>query len=67
MSTNVVTFRTGRVHARPAIPQILELVADGRFHPESVTSAVIGWDDAVDALADPPDKLIVTRGRSETR
>jgi alcohol dehydrogenase len=66
MYTNVVTFRTGRVHARPAIPKILELVADGRFHPEAVTSAVIGWDDAIDALADPPDKLIVTRGRSES-
>ena len=33
-----ITFRTGRVHARPAMPAALELIAAGRFHPELVTT-----------------------------
>jgi threonine dehydrogenase-like Zn-dependent dehydrogenase len=55
------TFVTGRCHARPTIPRVLELTADGRFHPERVTSAVVGWDDAVDALVEGGwTKLVVT-------
>ncbi len=44
------TFVTGRVHARAAIPKVLGLAARGRFHPEQVTSKVVPWDDAADAL-----------------
>jgi alcohol dehydrogenase len=54
------TLHTGRVHARPAIPSVLDLVARG-FDPALVTSAVVGWDDAAEALADPPMKLVVSR------
>lgn len=55
------TLHTGRAHARPHIPAILDLVASGRFDPTLVTSAVVAWDDAVDALAAPPMKLVVHR------
>jgi threonine dehydrogenase-like Zn-dependent dehydrogenase len=59
-----MTLRHGRVAARAAMPAILDLIADGRFDPEPVTSQVVGWEDAVPALLEAPTKLIVTRERS---
>ena len=47
-----ITFRTGRVHARPAMPAALELIAAGRFHPELVTTRCAGWEEAPEALAE---------------
>ena len=44
-----------------AIPSVLELVADGRLHPELVTSAVVAWDDAAETLAHLEAKTVVTR------
>ena len=41
MYTRGITFRTGRVHARACIPDVLSLVAEGRIHPERVTGAVV--------------------------
>jgi threonine dehydrogenase-like Zn-dependent dehydrogenase len=56
------TFVTGRAHARPAIPLVLELTATHDFHPARVTSAVVHWDDAVDALLGGGwTKLVVER------
>jgi alcohol dehydrogenase len=52
------TFHTGRAHARPAIPPILELVAGG-FDPSLVTSAVVPRSEAVEALRQPPMKLVI--------
>jgi len=60
MYSRCCTLHTGRAHARPAIPFVLDLVARG-FDPGIVTSAVVDWDDAADALADPPLKLVVRR------
>jgi threonine dehydrogenase-like Zn-dependent dehydrogenase len=57
-----VTFHTGRVHARPAIPAALDLVATGRLHPELVTTRVVGWEEAPEALAEADFvKLVVAR------
>jgi alcohol dehydrogenase len=50
MYLKVVTFETGRVHARPVIPRVLELATAGTFRPESVTSRVVAWDDLPAAL-----------------
>ena len=50
MYLKVVTFETGRVHARPAIPTVLDLAAGGDFRPAEVTSRVVTWDDAPAAL-----------------
>jgi threonine dehydrogenase-like Zn-dependent dehydrogenase len=52
MYMKCVTFITGRVHARPVIPRVLELAAGGRLHPEQVTTRVVDWDDAAAALAE---------------
>lgn len=55
------SFHTGRASARPEIPEILGLVAAGRLHPELVTSAVVDWEDAPEALLEPRTKLVMQR------
>jgi threonine dehydrogenase-like Zn-dependent dehydrogenase len=60
MYTRGCTLHTGRVHARALIPDVLALISAGRLEPQRVTSAVVGFDDALEALADPPTKLVLT-------
>jgi alcohol dehydrogenase len=50
MYTKGIVFRTGRANAREAIGHVLELAATGAMHPELVTSKVVAWEDAPDAL-----------------
>src|SRR5439155_24582712 len=50
MYTKGVTFHTGRCHARAIMPHVLELIGAGRFSPEAVTSTIVPWADAPDAL-----------------
>jgi alcohol dehydrogenase len=52
MYTKGITFRTGRANAREAMPHVLELAASGALRPERVTSRVVPWADAADALLD---------------
>jgi alcohol dehydrogenase len=47
-----ITFQTGRVHARPAIPAAMELIASGRLHSELVTTRVAGWEEGPAALTE---------------
>jgi threonine dehydrogenase-like Zn-dependent dehydrogenase len=62
MYTKCITFRTGRVHAREAMPHVLDLAAAGKLHPETVTSRVVGWADAPDALVERDwAKLVIQR------
>jgi threonine dehydrogenase-like Zn-dependent dehydrogenase len=61
MYTKGIRFHTGRVHARPAMEPIMELVRDGRFKPELVTGETAGWDDAPEAVAGHRSKLVVSR------
>ena len=61
MYSRCCTLHTGRAHVRPVIPEVLALVADGRFDPTPVTAQVVDWDAAAEALADPPLKLVVRR------
>ena len=61
MYTKGITFRTGRVHAAPAMPEVLGLIADGRFDPNPVTRRFVEWDDAPQALAEHLEKLVFTR------
>jgi threonine dehydrogenase-like Zn-dependent dehydrogenase len=58
MYTRGCTLHTGRAHARPPIPLVLDLVAVG-FNPSLVTSAVVSRSAAADALAHPPMKLVI--------
>lgn len=59
MYTRGCTLHTGRCHARTLIPDVLALIAAGRLDPALVTSAVVGFDDAETALAEPPTKLVL--------
>jgi threonine dehydrogenase-like Zn-dependent dehydrogenase len=61
MYTNGVEFTGGRVMARPVIPPLLDLVAGGRIHPGRVTSRVVSWEEAPEAVVELERKLIITR------
>jgi alcohol dehydrogenase len=62
MYTKGVTFRTGRANAREAIPHVLELAASGALRPERVTSSVVPWSDAAEALLEEGwVKLVIER------
>ena len=57
-----ITFRTGRVNARPAMGHVLALAAAGSLHPELVTTRTVGWADAADALVERDwTKLVIER------
>ena len=61
MYLKVVTFETGRVHARPAIPEVLDLAEKGDFRPHEVTSRVVAWDDMPAALVERDYVKLVAR------
>jgi alcohol dehydrogenase len=45
-----ITLHISRVHARAVIPEVLELMGDGRLHPEAVTTTIAPIDEAPTAL-----------------
>jgi alcohol dehydrogenase len=62
MYTKGITFKTGRVHARQAIPEVLDLAASGRLRPEVITTRVLPWSDASEALLESDwTKLVFAR------
>jgi threonine dehydrogenase-like Zn-dependent dehydrogenase len=61
MYTNGIRFHTGRVHARPAMEPLLELVRAGALRPELVTRETADWDDAAEAVAAHSGKLVISR------
>jgi alcohol dehydrogenase len=62
MYTKGITFKTGRANAREAMPHVLELAASGALHPELVTTSVVAWTDAGDALLEGGwTKLVIER------
>ncbi len=50
MYVMATTFVTGRIHARHDAPKVLELMASGAFDPAPVTTKVVAFEDAADAL-----------------
>ena len=55
------TFTTGRIHARRDAPEVLDLLAGGTFDPSPVTTSVVPFAEAADALiAHEYTKLIFT-------
>jgi threonine dehydrogenase-like Zn-dependent dehydrogenase len=56
-----VSFHTGWVSTRPLMSKPLELIASGRFDPRTIETAVVGFDDAATALAQPFTKLVFVR------
>jgi threonine dehydrogenase-like Zn-dependent dehydrogenase len=60
MFTQGITFKTGRPHVRAIMPEVLELVREGRFDPAPMTVQTVAWDDAAGALSELRAKTVVT-------
>ena len=61
MFTQGITFVTGRPHVRELMPDVLELVRQGKFDPDPMTVNRVDWDDAAEALSDLRAKTVVSR------
>ena len=62
MYTKGITFKTGRANAREAMPHVLNLSASGLLRPERVTTRVVPWADAAEALVERGwTKLVIER------
>ena len=62
MYTKGITFKTGRANAREAMPHVLELAAAGTFQPERITTRVVAWSEASEALLERDwTKLVIAR------
>jgi threonine dehydrogenase-like Zn-dependent dehydrogenase len=61
MFTTGITFITGRAMARATIPAVLERIAAGDLHPDRVTSSVVPWDQAAEAVGEAQTKLVIER------
>lgn len=61
MYVMTTTFATGRIHARRDAPHVLELLAGGEFDPSPVTTRVVPFAEAAEALcAHEHVKLVFT-------
>ena len=56
-----IDFRIGRAHSAALLPEVLDLVADGRLRPSDVTTDVVRWDEAAERFTEPAVKLVVAR------
>ena len=56
-----MTFMTGRVNAREAIPSVLKLVQEGKLRPELFTTLVADWEDAPQAMMERTTKVVIKR------
>jgi threonine dehydrogenase-like Zn-dependent dehydrogenase len=61
MYTTGVTLVTGRAMARATIPAVLERIAAGDLHPDRVTSNVVSWEQAAEAVGEAQTKLVIER------
>jgi alcohol dehydrogenase len=61
MYTMGIRFFVGRCHATSVLPEVMAMIAAGRFQPERVTTGVLGWDDAAEAWLEPGIKLVFDR------
>ena len=61
MYTTGVTLVTGRAMARAAMPAVLARIAAGDLHPDRVTSCVVSWEQAAEAVSEAQTKLVIER------
>jgi threonine dehydrogenase-like Zn-dependent dehydrogenase len=61
MYTDGIQLITGRTHVRTLTPDIIDAIADGTFDPTVLPATHVAWDDAIDALSHPADKMVITR------
>ena len=56
-----MTLITGRAMARATMPAVLERIAAGDLHPDRVTSNVVSWEQAAEAVGEAQTKLVIER------
>jgi threonine dehydrogenase-like Zn-dependent dehydrogenase len=56
-----MSFHTGWVHTHAIIDEPLRLITEGIFDPSPVTTKIVAWEDAADAMVEPFTKLIISR------
>lgn len=56
-----VTLRIGRVNARARLPECLEQVRCGHYHPELMLTKRVRFEDAHEAIQDPTMKVVFLR------
>ncbi len=61
MAIRGVHFHTARGNARPHIPRLLQMTADQTISPERVTSEILDWETAPEALSNPSYKPVFVR------
>jgi alcohol dehydrogenase len=61
MYTRGITFHTSRADSRRYLPDVLELIADGRLDPGAVPITRVDWANADEAWLSPAIKLVVMR------
>ena len=61
MYTTGVTLITGRAMARATMPAVLERIAAGDLHPDRITSNVVSWEQAAEAVGEAQTKLVIER------
>ncbi len=61
MYTRGITFHTSRADSRRYLPDVLRLLATGRFDPLAVPTTTCTWDEAPEAWLEPAIKLVVIR------
>jgi len=55
-----LAFHTGWVNTRPLMEKALALISEGAFNPRVIETAVVSFDQAVEALSEPFTKLVLT-------
>jgi hypothetical protein len=43
------------------MPAVIERIVGGDLHPERITSNVVPWEQAAEAVADAQTKLVIER------
>lgn len=61
MYLNSSTFHIGVSHPRADLPEVLDLITSGRFHPEKITTLHAHWEDAEEAYLSQTTKLVLSR------
>jgi alcohol dehydrogenase len=56
-----IELHIGRAHSASLLPEVAAMVAEGRLHPELVTTEVISWEESPSRYLDPAVKLVVQR------
>ena len=61
MYLNSSTFHIGVSHPRAVLPEVLDLIEQGHFHPEKVTTLHADWGDATEAYLAHTPKVVLSR------